>query len=474
MIKAIVFDLDGVLVDAADWHYKALNRALNLFGYSIPEAEHLKQYNGLSTQLKLDFLTKKKNLPFELHSFLNEMKQNITQVMIENNCKFDPNIVRMLEKLKSDGLKLALVTNSLKKTANVILEKMEIQKYFDVILCQEDVTKVKPNPQIYLKALKKLNLESWECLAVEDSIPGIESAKSANLNVLEVRNQKQVSYHFVKERLDQMAQEELNTPVIEIVIPMAGMGQRFKAAGYENPKPFIDVMGKPMIEWVIDNVKPKLFKSHFTFICHEEHLKSFPVEQMLRSKLPDASIVTVKNTTEGAACTVLLAIEHLKHARPLLLANSDQWVDVDIDAFLKQAIDSQSDGTIMTFEATDKKWSFAKLDANHRVTQVAEKNPISNHATVGIYYFKHAQDFVKGALDMIRKNIRTNGEFYVCPVYNELINENKNIQIFDIDPWKMNGLGTPEDLEIFLAKSSLQSSGSTVPLHQPSYPKKNT
>lgn len=472
MIKAIVFDLDGVLVDAADWHYRALNRSLNLFGFSISEKEHLKEYNGLSTQLKLDLLTKKNNLPEALHSFLNEQKQNFTKDIIEEYCEYNSIIIEMLQKLKQDGFKLALATNSLRNTLDSILYKMQIGEFFDVILCQDDVRKVKPHPQIYLNILKQLKVNPWECLVVEDSFPGIQSAKAASLRVLEVFNQKQVNYHFVKERVDHLNQQQENAPVIEIVIPMAGMGSRFQAAGYKNPKPFIDVMGKPMIEWVIDNVKPTQYKSHFTFICHEEHLKSFPVEQILKSKLPDASIVTVKNTTEGAACTVLLAIEYLKHGRPLLLANSDQWVDVKVDDFLKQAIDSDVDGSIMTFEASDKKWSFARIDSSGRVTQVAEKNPISNHATVGIYYFKRAQDFVNGALEMIRKNIRTNGEFYVCPVYNELIAEKKNIHIFEIEPWKMNGLGTPEDLEAFLTKTRMPSFEAILPHSLPSSPRK--
>lgn len=453
MIKAILFDFDGVLVDAAEWHFDALNQALSLFGATIPGGEHSERFNGLPTLTKLNILSQEGRIPMGLHTLINQLKQSHTKKLIGDRCGENPKILRMLEGLKKEGYLLAVVSNSLRATVELVLRKMEVQNLFDVILCQDDVDRSKPNPAIYLKAIESLRLKPSEAIAVEDSPFGMQSAHAAGLEVIEVKKQDHVSFEFIKENLRKYS--NLSTPQekIEIVIPMAGLGSRFKQAGYTNPKPFIDVMGKPMIEWVIDNVKPTRYPSHFTFICHEAHLKEFPVAEMLKRKIPDASIVTVKNTTEGAACTVLLAIENLKHSRPLLLANSDQWVDVSIDTFLDEAFRTKTDGMIMSFEADDKKWSFARLGEGGRVVEVAEKKPISSHATVGIYFFKQAMDFVRGAEQMILKDIRTNNEYYVCPVYNELILAQKDIRIFDIGSQNMHGLGTPEDLERFLNRS---------------------
>jgi NDP-sugar pyrophosphorylase family protein len=232
------------------------------------------------------------------------------------------------------------------------------------------------------------------------------------------------------------------------------LGQRFAEKGYQNPKPFISVLGIPMIEWVVRNVKPSTIRSRFTFIRNELH-RSYEPEKILKAIAPDCRIIYVPGTTEGAACTLLHASSILETDNPLLIANSDQYVETSIDAFIEDALARNADGSIMTFNASDKKWSFARVDSNGRVLEVAEKKPIISHATVGIYYFKHARDFLHGAHAMIKKDIRTNGEFYVCPVYNESIRSGLQIRIFPIPEEAMNGLGTPEDLERFLSKTQI-------------------
>lgn len=246
--------------------------------------------------------------------------------------------------------------------------------------------------------------------------------------------------------------------IIEIVIPMAGLGQRFSAAGFTMPKPLIDVLGKPMIQWVVENLKPKSRASHFTFICNQQHLVDYQLETFLSSIAPGANVIPVPKVTEGAACTVLLAQTSFGKDRPVLIANSDQWIESDIDQFLDAADKERSDGFIMTFPANETKWSYAKVNADGFVTAVAEKDPISEHATVGIYYFRRGSDLVRCAESMIEKNIRTNGEFYVCPIYNELIAERKRVRLFEIRREAMHGLGTPEDLARFLASEQISIS----------------
>jgi dTDP-glucose pyrophosphorylase len=173
------------------------------------------------------------------------------------------------------------------------------------------------------------------------------------------------------------------------------------------------------------------------------------MESALTAAVPGCRVIAVPRATEGAACTVLLASDLLPPAHPLLIANSDQWVDFSVDEYLGRAWVGNHDGAILTFPASDIKWSYARVDGEGRVVEVAEKKPISPHATVGIYYFKRTADFLEGAKEMIRRDIRTNGEFYVCPVYNELVRRGLDIRIHGVSAAQMHGLGTPEDLQAF-------------------------
>lgn len=240
--------------------------------------------------------------------------------------------------------------------------------------------------------------------------------------------------------------------MLNIVIPMAGRGSRFKDAGYAFPKPLIDVRGKTMIEVVIKNLKPK-GDHRFIFVCQREHVEKYDLYNILKNATGgNFEIVQIDGITEGAACTVLAAKQYINNGDELLIANSDQFIDIDINDFLTDARKDGRDGLIMTFEASHPKWSYARVDDNGVVLETAEKKVISAHATVGIYWYLHGEDFVSAAESMIHKNIRSNNEFYVCPVYNEMILAGKRTYIYSIDMKTMHGLGTPEDLEAFLRK----------------------
>nr|WP_314633328.1 glycosyltransferase family 2 protein [uncultured Oribacterium sp.] len=234
--------------------------------------------------------------------------------------------------------------------------------------------------------------------------------------------------------------------MLNIVVPMAGRGSRFSNAGYKMPKPLIDVHGHYMIEYVTKNLTPQI-EHRFIYICQEEHLEKYQLEKYLRQIAPNCVVVTVDHITEGAACTVLLAEEYINSNDPLMIANSDQYIDTDINHYLRQM--KNHDGLIMTMPANDPKWSFIKVDEKNLVSMVREKEVISNEATVGVYNYKHGKDFVKYSHLMIGKNIRVNNEFYVAPVYNEMIDAGMKITYFDVGE-KMYGLGTPEDLSEFL------------------------
>lgn len=237
---------------------------------------------------------------------------------------------------------------------------------------------------------------------------------------------------------------------------MAGKGSRFSNSGYIKPKPLIEVHGRPMIEQVIKNLKPNT-PHKFTFICQEEHLNRFNLEENISNATNSYNIITIKELTEGAACTVLLAEKIIDNQNQLMIANCDQYISVDINKYIESFLISKSNGYIMTMKANDPKWSFVKLNSLNLVTDVKEKEVVSDEATVGIYNFLHGNDFVYGAKKMISKNERVNNEFYVAPVYNNLINDNFKVGIFNIgsDRDGMFGLGVPEDLEYFNSLGAL-------------------
>lgn len=240
--------------------------------------------------------------------------------------------------------------------------------------------------------------------------------------------------------------------MINIVIPMAGAGSRFAKAGYIDPKPLIPVHGVPMIKVVIDNLCP-LEPHRFIFICQRAHVVAYGLHEKLNAWAPGCVLVQLDGLTEGAACTVLAAKDLIDSDAALMIANSDQYVDVSIDTYLGKISEEQLDGLIMTMTANDPKWSFVGLDPLGHVTRVVEKEVISDEATVGIYNFRRGKDFVRAAVSMIAKNLRVNGEFYVAPTYNQLIEEGQRIGIHNIgsDGAGMYGLGIPDDLTRFLA-----------------------
>ena len=227
---------------------------------------------------------------------------------------------------------------------------------------------------------------------------------------------------------------------------MAGEGSRFANAGYTLPKPLIDVDGKPMIQVVVENLN--IPDARYIFIVRKEHRRLYDMDTILNRLVKNCIIIETDGLTEGAACSIMLAKDYIDSDTPLLLANSDQYIEWNAQDFLSTMHSDRVDGGIVTFEDLHPRWSYAKTDVDNRVTEVAEKNPISTHATTGVYFWKRGSDFVKYAQRMISENIRVNNEFYTCPVFNQAIQDNKNIIAYPAE--SMHGLGIPEDLEQFL------------------------
>ncbi|OUM09047.1 HAD family hydrolase [Pseudomonas syringae] len=202
MIKAVIFDMDGVLIDAKEWHYDALNKALGLFGYNISRHEHLTAYDGLPTSRKLDMLSVERDLPVALHGFINEMKQQYTMEIVHAQCK--PTFVHQyaLSSLKTLGYKLAVASNSIRNTVDVMMDRADLGRYLDLQLSNEDVKHAKPAPDIYLKAIRQLGLLPTECLIVEDNENGIKAARASGAHVLVVAHTCDVNLSNILGRLE--------------------------------------------------------------------------------------------------------------------------------------------------------------------------------------------------------------------------------------------------------------------------------
>lgn len=453
--KLVIFDLDGVLIDSKIYHFDALNSALSMLDkkYIISIDDHLSRFDGLPTRLKLEMLHKDRGLPNSQFESIWKSKQINTEKILKKELEVDHELILILSELKSKGYTIAIASNSVKSTIEIVIDKLGIKDFIDFYVSNEDISLSKPHPEIFWNCMIKANSIPSKTVIIEDSFYGREGAMNSKAHLISVDSRKDIGNDIV-ETISSFLDKPLNispwkSKKINVLIPMAGGGSRFKAQGYTFPKPLIDVRGKPMIQIVVDNLN---VDAHFIFIVQKEHYENYNLNYLLPLIAPNCDIVQVDGVTEGAACTTLLAKEFINNNEFLLMANSDQFIEWNSNETLYAFTNDQSDGAILTFESTHPKWSYAKLGDDGFVSEVAEKKPISKHATAGIYFWKRGSDYVKYAEQMINKNIRVNNEFYVCPVFNEAIQNNKKIKIFDIKKDGMWGIGTPEDLNYFIER----------------------
>lgn len=450
MIKLIVFDLDGVLIDSKNLHYYSLNSALSSLNpkYVISREEHLSMFDGLNTRKKLEILSQTKDLPKSKHDYIWEKKQEITLHLIRE-FSIDEKIIDIFSSLKKQDYKIAVASNSIRETIKLVLLKLGIMEYTDFYISSQDVIHPKPYPEMFWKCMQIYKILPSETLIVEDSHIGRKAAIDSGAHLLPIKNPNDLDLNKVLLKIKTLNEKNISTTwkdsQMNIVIPMAGAGTRFLEKGYTFPKPLIEIHGKPMIEVVVNNLN---IEANYIFILQKEHYEKYNLKYMLNLIAPNCKIIQTNGITEGAACTTLLAKDYINNDAPLLIANSDQFIDWNSHECLYSFSEDNIDGGILTFNSTHPKWSYVQLDNNGLVCEVAEKKVISNIASVGVYYWKHGKDYVKYAEQMIEKNIRVNNEFYVCPVFNQAIEDNKKIKIKNVE--KMWGLGTPEDLDIFL------------------------
>ena len=441
-IKAVLFDLDGVLVNARIWHYIALNDALIKHGFKpIYMEEHLKRFDGRPTRVKLQMLAEDGKIPNDEKLFeeLYQEKQRNVKELILSECKENDRLYRSLIDIRTD-VKLACCSNAIYDSVKTMLKLTGIYDLFDVILSNQDVTNPKPNPEIYLKAMEMMDVRPDECLIVEDNEKGFKAAIASGAKLMKVSSSDDVTYDNVIKEIKR------NESIHNVIVLMAGDGQRFRCEGYDTPKPFIDIEGKPMVQHVIDNLP--IPNRRLIFMVRDEHVEEY---QPYLDKIMEAnSIIITVNKTEGAAITALAAKHLVNNDDKLTIVNADQII---LEKNLSQIFGTES--AILTFKDSSgsRKWSYAKVQ-NGMIVAVREKVPISDYATVGLYYFAKGRYFVDAVVEMIVANDRhTNGEFYLCPCYSYIIKKGIPVRNFTIDNSKWHSVGTPSLLKAYLRRN---------------------
>ncbi|OGI18108.1 MAG: hypothetical protein A2287_07410 [Candidatus Melainabacteria bacterium RIFOXYA12_FULL_32_12] len=236
---------------------------------------------------------------------------------------------------------------------------------------------------------------------------------------------------------------------MNILVLLAGNSTDFFNKGYLYPKYLTEIQGKPLVEYVINSYE-KLKEANFIFTVLKEDSDRFHLNNVINLLIPNAKIVNVENVTKGAACTALLAVEHINNDEPLLIVNGDQILEVDFTQVINSFTQQDLAGGIITFDSVHPRWSYVRLGDDNLVIEAAEKRPISRHATAGVYYFKRGKDFVESAMDMIEKDASVNDLYYVCPSYNEMILKQHKIGTYNIDREQYISVAAPEDISSFL------------------------
>ena len=444
MRKLFIFDLDGVLLDSGDLHFTAFAKALEeSTGIILSKHVHDVEYNGLPTRIKLQKL----GINDDLVHTIATRKQDLTHQAFLDVIQ-STRLRGMVNGLHERGYKVMCASNCVRSAVDLVLSRLGIRDILDAVFSNEDVSSPKPAPDLYLRAMEDAGVGPGETIIFEDSYVGLQAAIASGATVHRVDNPSVLTLQYVLEARPNL------TNHVNIVIPMAGNGSRFATAGYKDPKPFIPVFGEPMISWVVRNLG---VNAKYTFIIRKDFEETYSAHKYLDSIAPGCSIVTVDSLTEGATCTVLLAKEHVDNDSPLVIINSDQYIEFEncdtasklIFDFLYNPKEVGLDGKISTFDGGGHpKWSYAKVGDDDIVSEVREKDPFSPHATTGLYMWRKGSDFVKYANQMIAKNIRVNNEFYVVPVFNEAIVDGKKFTICPCS--RMWGIGVPEDLEYFV------------------------
>ncbi len=241
--------------------------------------------------------------------------------------------------------------------------------------------------------------------------------------------------------------------MLKIVIPIAGSSELFVKAGYHYPKPLIEINGVPMIELVIAKTREIELDHQLVFILKEDDVRKVHLDNTLRLLAPDCEIIKLKNDTKGALCSVLMATDVIHPDDSLLIMNGDQIIDTDFGKVIKHFKKQDAQAGLLTFDSVHPRWSYAKIEEN-LVVQTAEKNPISNHAIAGFYYFEQAQAFFEAAFESIIKDVQLDGIFFISPVINEYVLKNRKVVHYNIEKSSYHSFYSPQMINDYLKQTS--------------------
>lgn len=446
--KLIIFDLDGVLIESKDAHHEALNNALvECYQPTIMDEDRHK-FEAIPTREKIARLG---ITDPDLAKKIRDLKAKFFTEDFVNYIGFDADLWATLDDLRHEGYLLAVASNAIRTTVFSVLSNLGIMNQMDFVISNQDVANAKPHPEMYWACMTALGVLPENTIIFEDSPVGLEGARKTGAKVIEVDGPKNLM--SAVQNLVDGQKKNTSKPKRNIVIPMAGAGSRFKSAGFNLPKPLINVAGKPMIQLVLDNLKD--VEGQRIFIVQKDHDEEFGLGEKLFELSPGSRVVYVDGLTKGAAKSVLAAEKWIDNDVPLLIVNSDQYIHNTLywESILPLYFDSY-DGGIITFYVNDAdpRWSYVSREKaigfEAFINKVAEKKAISDEATTGIYSFTKGSEFVRLAKKMIEKNITHNNEFYIAPVFNQGIEEGKRYVTYSVDSF--NGLGDPVSVVNFL------------------------
>jgi dTDP-glucose pyrophosphorylase len=337
------------------------------------------------------------------------------------------------------GVATAVVSNSESETLDAMLAAMGVTP--NVRVSCEDVNDPKPSPEGYLMAMAAVGAGPSTTVAFEDAPVGKRAARASGARLVPVFSAGELTWEFAYGALAGWSS-------YDVVVPMAGEGDRFRQAGYELPKPLIDVGGEPMVRRAVESLG--LPEADYVYLVRAQHVASYGVDRYLRLLTRSASVLRVAELTDGTARTCMLAEEFMDNDRPLVIMNSDQVIRWDADEALHRMVARNLDGLMLTFPCPTRepKWSYLETEPDgDRIVRVAEKDPVSDRAMVGVYIWRRGRDFVRSCRRMFADDRRVNGEFYVTPSVQYLLDEGMRFEAYDVE---MHGLGTPEDLQRYL------------------------
>lgn len=236
--------------------------------------------------------------------------------------------------------------------------------------------------------------------------------------------------------------------MLNVLIPLAGSSPFFEGPEYLYPKPLIEVNGKPMIQHVIENLETIRQEKRFLFIVKLEDCQKYHLDSSLRLLTDDnCQVIKLERDTRGAACSALMAIEHIDNDEPLLIVNGDQIIERDLDRVVTHFREEDADVGVVCFPSVHPKWSFVRLDENGRIVETAEKRPLSRHAIAGFYYFKSGSDFVRAAMRSIENDTHVNGLYFIAPTINQLVLERRNMMVYHVADHEYHNFYSPQKIQ---------------------------